>query len=235
MRYVATGPMADIALTRRLIEDYDAHQRRHGFSFWAVIERSSGTLIGDSGLYRTPAGEVELGYTLGAAVVGPRLRHRGGRPVAGGGVRRARDRRGDRARRTREPGLAARAGEAGDAARRRADRVRAPARGVPRSAAGEQGFDPVQDPLEAELEGVERPRRSAPASHTAEIVGKRSGSKYSSQNSWRSPQYCSSLTSRAACAASIALRVAPSTKKPTSSVAAIVSCGVSPMPDTASR
>ena len=40
---------------------------RHGYSFWAVIERASGTLIGDAGLYRTPAGEVELGYTLGAA------------------------------------------------------------------------------------------------------------------------------------------------------------------------
>jgi [ribosomal protein S5]-alanine N-acetyltransferase len=65
MRYVATGPMADIALTRRLLEDYDLHHRRHGFSFWAVIERSNGTLIGDAGLYRTPAGEVELGYTLG--------------------------------------------------------------------------------------------------------------------------------------------------------------------------
>jgi RimJ/RimL family protein N-acetyltransferase len=66
MRYVATGPMADVALTQRLLEDYGDHQRRHGFSFWAVIERSSGTLIGDAGLYRTPAGEVELGYTLGA-------------------------------------------------------------------------------------------------------------------------------------------------------------------------
>jgi len=67
MRYVASGPMSDLAITERLLEDYDAHQRRHGFSFWAVIERSSGTLIGDSGLYQTPAGEVELGYTLGAA------------------------------------------------------------------------------------------------------------------------------------------------------------------------
>jgi [ribosomal protein S5]-alanine N-acetyltransferase len=67
MRYVATGPMADVAVTERLLEDYTAHQQRHGYSFWAVIERSSGLLIGDSGLYRTPAGEVELGYTLGAA------------------------------------------------------------------------------------------------------------------------------------------------------------------------
>jgi RimJ/RimL family protein N-acetyltransferase len=65
MRYVATGPMADLAVTERLLQDYEAHQRRHGYSFWAVIERGSGSLIGDAGLYRTPAGEVELGYTLG--------------------------------------------------------------------------------------------------------------------------------------------------------------------------
>jgi RimJ/RimL family protein N-acetyltransferase len=67
MRYVATGPMADIAITERLLADYTAHQVRHGYSFWAVIERESGTLIGDAGLYRTPVGEVELGYTLGTA------------------------------------------------------------------------------------------------------------------------------------------------------------------------
>jgi [ribosomal protein S5]-alanine N-acetyltransferase len=66
-RYVATGPMGSLALTERLLADYAAHQVRHGFSFWAVIERESGTVIGDSGLYRTPGGDVELGYTLGAA------------------------------------------------------------------------------------------------------------------------------------------------------------------------
>lgn len=65
MRYVATGPLADLAHTRRLIEDYTDHQVRHGFSFWAVVERASGALIGDAGLYRTLAGELELGYTLG--------------------------------------------------------------------------------------------------------------------------------------------------------------------------
>ena len=67
MRYVATGAMTDLAITERLLDDYTAHQERHGYSFWAVIERETGTLIGDSGLYRTPTGEVELGYTLGAA------------------------------------------------------------------------------------------------------------------------------------------------------------------------
>jgi ribosomal-protein-alanine N-acetyltransferase len=67
MRYVATGPMADLSATQRLLHDYDVHQHRHGFSFWAVVERESGALLGDAGLYRTPTGEVELGYTLGTA------------------------------------------------------------------------------------------------------------------------------------------------------------------------
>ena len=70
MRYVATGALHEVAATARLLRDYDAHQRRHGYSFWAVLERSSGALIGDAGLYRTPAGEVELGYTLAAPAWG---------------------------------------------------------------------------------------------------------------------------------------------------------------------
>jgi ribosomal-protein-alanine N-acetyltransferase len=67
MRYVATGPAANLAATERLLRDYAIHQRAHGYSFWGVVERASGALIGDAGLYRTPAGEVELGYTLGVA------------------------------------------------------------------------------------------------------------------------------------------------------------------------
>jgi ribosomal-protein-alanine N-acetyltransferase len=67
MRYVATGPAANLAATERLLHDYTIHQHAHGFSFWGVRERATGMLIGDAGLYRTPAGEVELGYTLGYA------------------------------------------------------------------------------------------------------------------------------------------------------------------------
>jgi [ribosomal protein S5]-alanine N-acetyltransferase len=70
MRYVATGPAANLAATQRLLHDYEVHQRSHGFSFWGVVERASGMLIGDAGLYRTPAGEVELGYTLAVAAWG---------------------------------------------------------------------------------------------------------------------------------------------------------------------
>jgi [ribosomal protein S5]-alanine N-acetyltransferase len=65
MRYVATGPLPDLEMTSRLLRDYVTHQRAWGYSFWAVVEQASGTLIGDAGLYRTPVGEVELGYTLG--------------------------------------------------------------------------------------------------------------------------------------------------------------------------
>ena len=42
MRYVATGPLADIAHTRRLVDDYSDHQFHHGYSFWAVIEQPQG-------------------------------------------------------------------------------------------------------------------------------------------------------------------------------------------------
>jgi RimJ/RimL family protein N-acetyltransferase len=65
MRYV--GTVADAAETQRMLADYAEHQERHGFSFWAVVERASGEVIGDAGLYllegRGP--QVEVGYTLG--------------------------------------------------------------------------------------------------------------------------------------------------------------------------
>jgi ribosomal-protein-alanine N-acetyltransferase len=67
MRWVGTGPVADRATTERMLAGYAAHQRGHGFSFWAVMESASGALIGDAGLHRTAGGEVELGYTLGRA------------------------------------------------------------------------------------------------------------------------------------------------------------------------
>ncbi len=66
MRHVGAGPVAGLGATEAMLRDYIAHQRRHGFSFWAVLERASGTLVGDAGLYR-PGGRgpgAELGYTL---------------------------------------------------------------------------------------------------------------------------------------------------------------------------
>jgi RimJ/RimL family protein N-acetyltransferase len=69
MRHVGDGPVAGREETARVVGEYIAQQERQGFSFWAVVERDSGTVIGDAGLYpldgRGP--EVELGYTLGRA------------------------------------------------------------------------------------------------------------------------------------------------------------------------
>jgi ribosomal-protein-alanine N-acetyltransferase len=66
MRWVGTGPVVRPEQTEAMLTGYIRHQQRFGFSFWALLERSSGELIGDAGLY-TRAGQVELGYTLARA------------------------------------------------------------------------------------------------------------------------------------------------------------------------
>ena len=66
MRHVGEGGPASEEQTAVMLADYAAHQARHGFAFWAVIERASGQLIGDAGLEVTAEG-VELGYTLARA------------------------------------------------------------------------------------------------------------------------------------------------------------------------
>lgn len=63
MEFVGEGEPASSEQTARMLADYAAHQARHGFGFWAVIERRTGALIGDAGLEITEHG-VELGYTL---------------------------------------------------------------------------------------------------------------------------------------------------------------------------
>lgn len=63
MRWVGGGPVRGIDQTRAMVGQYIEHQDRYGFSFWVVIHRPSGELIGDAGLY-TRDGEIELGYTL---------------------------------------------------------------------------------------------------------------------------------------------------------------------------
>lgn len=64
MRWVGTGAVTRREQTEAMLSGYMEHQRRYGFSFWAVIERRAGELIGDAGLY-TRGDRVELGYTLG--------------------------------------------------------------------------------------------------------------------------------------------------------------------------
>lgn len=70
MRHVCMGVL-DHQGTTRLLEQYRRGQDEHGFSTWAVVEKSSNAVIGDVGfgLYQ-PTGEPELGYTFAAAVWG---------------------------------------------------------------------------------------------------------------------------------------------------------------------
>ena len=66
MRYVGHGPVGSEHESRGMLAAYTAHQAVHGYSFWAVVERASGALIGDAGLFLSQGigPDVELGYTL---------------------------------------------------------------------------------------------------------------------------------------------------------------------------
>jgi RimJ/RimL family protein N-acetyltransferase len=70
MRHVCLG-VPDRERTAALLQDYRRAQDEHGFSTWAVVEKDSGTVVGDAGLgIYAPTGEPELGYTLAASAWG---------------------------------------------------------------------------------------------------------------------------------------------------------------------
>jgi ribosomal-protein-alanine N-acetyltransferase len=67
MRYVGTGqPNASVEETRAWLGRMMAHQERHGFGFWAVLDKKTGQLIGSCGMgYQRDGGlPIEFGYTL---------------------------------------------------------------------------------------------------------------------------------------------------------------------------
>jgi RimJ/RimL family protein N-acetyltransferase len=65
MQFIPGGVLADAEAVKDLLDGYaNAHQTR-GFSSWGLVERASGSLIGDVGFgIFEPTGDVELGYTL---------------------------------------------------------------------------------------------------------------------------------------------------------------------------
>jgi RimJ/RimL family protein N-acetyltransferase len=63
MRYTPSGPDTSLARTRERLERYEAHQARHGFSKWLVVERASGHPVGDAGLLVLESeGWIDLGF-----------------------------------------------------------------------------------------------------------------------------------------------------------------------------
>ena len=63
MKYAPTGPDASVEKTRARLAGYEAHQLRHGFSKWLVVERATGQPVGDAGLLVLEnEGWVDLGF-----------------------------------------------------------------------------------------------------------------------------------------------------------------------------
>ncbi len=65
MRFIPGGALAGLDAVRAALETYAREQESRGFSFWAVVERETGHVIGDAGFnIFVPTGEIELGWTL---------------------------------------------------------------------------------------------------------------------------------------------------------------------------
>ncbi len=73
MRYLPGGVPRPREAAERSIRWFNQHAEEHGFSLWAVEEKSTGALVGNCGLVHIPnaAGrEVEVAYTLAKAFWG---------------------------------------------------------------------------------------------------------------------------------------------------------------------
>ena len=72
MRHVGHGPHRTPADTDAALQAFRRMLQSRGISFLAVVERATGRLIGDAGLYPVEGadGDVELGYTLARAAWG---------------------------------------------------------------------------------------------------------------------------------------------------------------------
>lgn len=65
MRFVPYGPDASAASTLARVRGYIDHERRAGYAKGAIVDRESGSLIGDAGLMTLPATkETVLGFRL---------------------------------------------------------------------------------------------------------------------------------------------------------------------------
>ena len=66
MERIPSGPPRSLAETRRRLAKIIEHQKKHGFSLWALIRKEDGGLIGDCGLILVEGKgpEVELSYDI---------------------------------------------------------------------------------------------------------------------------------------------------------------------------
>jgi len=65
------SPVLDRAESRAKLTEKIDHQDRYGFGRWAVVDKASGTVVGECGLEYLDGGpEIELGYKLARAFWG---------------------------------------------------------------------------------------------------------------------------------------------------------------------
>jgi RimJ/RimL family protein N-acetyltransferase len=65
MRFIPEDVYRGLDAVRATLERYGREQETRGFTFWAVVERDGGGVIGDAGFgVFEQTGDVELGYTL---------------------------------------------------------------------------------------------------------------------------------------------------------------------------
>lgn len=65
MRYITGNPLP-LERTQQAIERYQRHYEAHGFTVWAVTDKSNGIFLGHGGLITLPDGEnVEVDYGFG--------------------------------------------------------------------------------------------------------------------------------------------------------------------------
>ena len=66
------GGARELVATRAALDRSIRQQRIDGFSFWPVIERATGELVGEAGLFPLAPGgpDISLGYAFGAAYWG---------------------------------------------------------------------------------------------------------------------------------------------------------------------
>jgi [ribosomal protein S5]-alanine N-acetyltransferase len=65
MRFIPGGTYRSLDAVRNRLDRYAREHDAKGFSFWAVVERATGEVVGDAGfgVFRE-TGDLELGYTL---------------------------------------------------------------------------------------------------------------------------------------------------------------------------
>ncbi|MEA2221810.1 MAG: hypothetical protein QOH83_186 [Solirubrobacteraceae bacterium] len=78
-----TGGASTPAQTQTTIERYIDLQQLMGYSFWAVVERETGDIVGEAGLKPFEGGgpDTELGYAFGAAYWGRGYATEAGRAI----------------------------------------------------------------------------------------------------------------------------------------------------------